>query len=177
MSVSGLAHAVGLAVGDDDVGVVQEPVEHADGGGVFGQEPAPGLEGPVGGDAQGAAFVGGGDEPEQQLGAGVVERGEAEFVEDDQVVAEQGVDDLADGVVGQAAVEGLDEVGGGEVADPVSGVDGGEAERDEQVALAGAGGSDQAEVLRGADPFQGGEVVEGGGGSRRRRGRTRRGSW
>jgi hypothetical protein len=32
-------------------------------------------------DAQGAAFVGGGDEPEQQLGAGVVQRGEAELVD------------------------------------------------------------------------------------------------
>ena len=104
----------------------------------------------MGGDAEGAAFVGGGDEPEQQLGAGVVERGEADLVDDDQVVAEQGVDDLADGVVGQAAVEGLDEVGGGEVADPVPGVDGGEAERDEEVALAGAGGSDEAQVLPGA---------------------------
>ena len=89
LSGSGFAHAVGLAVGDHDVGVVQEPVEEADGGGVFGQEPAPGLEGPVAGDAQGAAFVGGGDEPEQQLGAGVVEGGEADLVEDDQVVAEQ----------------------------------------------------------------------------------------
>ena len=47
---------------------------------------------------------------------------------DDQVVAEQGVDDPADGVVGQAPVEGFDEVGGGEVADPVAGVDGGDAE-------------------------------------------------
>ena len=28
-----------------------------------------------------AAFVGGGDEPEQQLGAGVVQRGEAELVD------------------------------------------------------------------------------------------------
>ena len=80
-SGSGLFHAVGVAVGDDDVAVVQEPVEHADGGGVFGQEPAPGLEGPVRADAEGAAFVGGGDEPEQQLGAGVVQRGEAEFVD------------------------------------------------------------------------------------------------
>ena len=78
-------------------------------------------------DAQGAAFVGGGDEPEQQLGAGVVERGEPELVDDDQVVAQQGVDDPADAVVGQAAVEGLDEVGGGEVADPVPGFDGGDA--------------------------------------------------
>ena len=69
----------------------------------------------------------------------------------------------ADAVVGQPAVEGLDQVGGGEVADPVSGVDGGDAERDEQVALAGAGRADQAEVLRGGDPFQGGEVVQGRG--------------
>src|SRR5689334_16537054 len=70
---SGLAHAVGLAVGNDDVGVVQEPVEQADRGGVFGEESAPGVEGPVAGDTEGAAFVGGGDEPEQQLRAGVVE--------------------------------------------------------------------------------------------------------
>ncbi len=39
--VSRVAHAVGLAVGDDDGGVVQEPVQDADGGGVFGQESAP----------------------------------------------------------------------------------------------------------------------------------------
>jgi len=34
--VSGVAHAVGLAFGDDDGGVVQESVQDADGGGVFG---------------------------------------------------------------------------------------------------------------------------------------------
>jgi hypothetical protein len=72
------------------------------------------FEGPVRADGQRSAFVGAGDEPEQQLGAGVIERGEAEFVEDDQVDSEQRFDDLADGVVGQAAVEGFDEVGGGE---------------------------------------------------------------
>ena len=93
-------HAVAVADGDDDVAVVQEPVEHADGGGVLGQEPAPGLERPVRADAERAAFVGGGGEPEQQLGSGVIERGEAELVADDQVVAEQGLDDLPDGVVG-----------------------------------------------------------------------------
>ena len=96
LSGSGFAHAVGVAVGDHDVGVVQEPVEQADRGGVFGQEPAPGLEGPVRGDAQGAAFVGGGDEPEQQLRAGVVQGREPDLVADDQVVAQQGVDDPSD---------------------------------------------------------------------------------
>ena len=80
---------------------------------MLGQEPSPGLEGPVRPDAEGAAFVAGGDEPEQQLGAGVVQGCKAELVEQDEVVAQQGVDDLADGVVGQSSVEGLDEVGGG----------------------------------------------------------------
>ncbi len=104
-------HPVGVAVGDHGVAVVQEPVEHADGGGVFGQEPTPGLEGPVGSDAEGSAFVGCGDEPEEELCAGVVQRREAEFVDQDDVVAKQVVDDLADGVVGQSPVEGLDEFG------------------------------------------------------------------
>ena len=76
-----MAHPERFAVGDDDAGVVQEPVEEADGGGVLGQEPAPGFEGPVAGDAQRAAFVCGGDEAEQQLGAGVIQRREPDFVD------------------------------------------------------------------------------------------------
>ena len=35
-SRAGLFHAVGLAFGGDDDGVVEEPVEEADGGGVLG---------------------------------------------------------------------------------------------------------------------------------------------
>jgi len=67
---------------------------------VFGQEPARVLEGVVGGDAQGSAFVGGGDEPEEQLGAGVVQGREADLVDQDEVVAQQGLDGFPDGVVG-----------------------------------------------------------------------------
>ena len=85
-----------------------------------------------------------------------------ELVDDHEVVAEDGLDDPSDAVVGQAAVEGVDELGGGEVADPMSGVDRGVAERHEHVALAGAGGPDEDRVLRGADPLQRGQVVEGG---------------
>ena len=61
--------------------MVQQPVQQADGGGVLGQEPAPGLEGPVAGDAQGAAFVGGRDHTEQQLRAGVIQRREPDLVD------------------------------------------------------------------------------------------------
>jgi hypothetical protein len=58
---SGLAHAERFAFGDHDDAVVQETVEQADGGGVFGQEPAPLVEGPVRADGQGSLLVGGGD--------------------------------------------------------------------------------------------------------------------
>jgi hypothetical protein len=112
----GLPHPERLSFGDHYDRVMQEAVQQAHGRGVLGQEPAPLVEGPVGADAEGPALVGGGDEPEQELGACVVERGEARLVDDDEVVAEQVLDDAAGGVVGQAAVEGLDEIGGGEVA-------------------------------------------------------------
>ena len=78
----------------------------------------------MGSDAEGSAFVGGSDESEEQLGAGVVQWCESEFVDDDQVVAQQPVDDLSDAVVGHTAVEAVEELGGGVVADPVTGVDG-----------------------------------------------------
>jgi hypothetical protein len=42
-----LAHAVGIAVGDYDIRVMEQPVQQADGGGVLGQEPAPRFKGPV----------------------------------------------------------------------------------------------------------------------------------
>ena len=78
---AGLPHAERLAFGDHHDAVVQQPVQQADRGGVLGKEAAALVEWPVGADAQGAAFVGGGDEAEQQLGAGIVQRGEAELVE------------------------------------------------------------------------------------------------
>lgn len=103
-------------------------------------------------DDDGSAFVGGGDEPEQQLCSGVVQRREPELVDEHEVVVQQGVDDLPDGVVGQPSVEGLDEFGGGEVPHPVPVLDRGDPQRDEGVGLAGAGGSDQADVLGRPDP-------------------------
>lgn len=56
--------------------------------------------------------------------------GEADL-DDEQIGPQQGVADLPNGVVGQAALEDLDEVGAGEVANPESGVHGGVAAADE----------------------------------------------
>ena len=68
----------------------------------------------------------------------------------------------ADGVVGDGPPQLLDELDGGEVADPVAGFDGGAAEGDEVVGLAGAGRSDEAQVVGAADPVEGDQVVVAG---------------
>ena len=73
-----------------------------------------------------------------------------------------GLDDATHGVVGEAPVERLDQGGGGEVADPTPRHHGGLAETDEQVALAGARGTHEDDVLGAADTAEGGEVVERG---------------
>jgi hypothetical protein len=66
-------------------------------------------------------------------GAGVVQGCEPDFVNDDQGIAEQHVN-----VAAQAAVEGLGQVGAGEVADLVPGLDRGGAQGHQQVTFADA---------------------------------------
>ena len=59
-----LAEPVGVPTHHRDLAVVEEAVEDWGGSGV-GQEVGPLLEGPVRGHDQAAAFIGGGDEPEE----------------------------------------------------------------------------------------------------------------
>jgi hypothetical protein len=149
-----LAHAVGVAVDDDDVGVVQQHIQEADNGGVLGQEPAP-IERLVGGDAQGAAFVGDSTDTEQQLGSGIVDSGAADFVDDDQVLADR-VSIMHQTELSarppRYSVSG--QHGSGEVADLVPAGDRCGAEGDQQVPLPVSAGPDQTQVLTGGDPFQ-----------------------
>jgi len=120
------------------------------------------VERPVAGDAQAAFLVGGGNEPKEQLGAGVVQGGKAEFVDDDEVSPQQLRDDSSHGVVGQAPVEGFEQPRRDEVSDPKAGGHGGMPHAQEEVALASARRADQAEVLGGPNPLQACQVVEGG---------------
>jgi hypothetical protein len=85
--------------------------------------------------------------------------GEADLVDDDQVVAADLFDGSSDGVVGDGAPEVFDELDGGEVADPVAGGDGGLAEPDQVVGFAGSGGADETEVVGPGDPVERDEVV------------------
>jgi hypothetical protein len=63
----------------------------------------------VAGDPERHLLLGGGDELEEELSTGVVEEGEADLVDDDEVGPEQLFDHPADPVVGKTPLEGLDE--------------------------------------------------------------------
>lgn len=98
----------GLAVGGDQDGVVEEPVEHGSGGGLLGQKAAPVLEWVVRRQPDRPAFVSDSDdEPEQQLAAGRIHRDEPEL---SMVTCgpQQGADGAAEGVVGRAREQPLD---------------------------------------------------------------------
>lgn len=106
------------------------------------------------GDGEAAAFVGRGDEAEQQLTAGGVQWSEADLVDDQDVVAEDRFDEPTDAVVGVTAVEVLDQLGGGEVSDLAAGFDPSVSQGDQGVALARPGRPDQRDVLFCLDPLQ-----------------------
>src|SRR5437870_9729875 len=96
---------------------MQKAVEERNRGRLHWQEVAPLLEWPMAGHAEAAAFVSGGHETKEQLGTSVIERSKPQLVDQDQLMAQEVADDLADGVVGQAAVQGFDQISGDQVAD------------------------------------------------------------
>lgn len=78
-----------FVTGLDDIAVVSEAVEH--GGGHLGvsEHLRPIGEGEIGGDQKRGVFVELADQVEEQLTAGLAERQIAEFVDHDEIVAEQ----------------------------------------------------------------------------------------
>jgi hypothetical protein len=76
-----LTGAVGVAGEGEDLGVVDEAVDHGGGDDVVGEGLAPAAEGQVRGDHDRALFVAGGDELEEQVRRVVVEGDVADLVD------------------------------------------------------------------------------------------------
>jgi hypothetical protein len=108
-----------------------------------------------------ASLISCGDEADEKLRADVVKRRKAEFIDHDQVRAQQTLYDPADAVIGETAIQQLNQRCRSEVAHPATSPDGRLAQVDEGVALADAGRSDENQVLASIDPFQRRQVVEG----------------
>src|SRR2546422_2870281 len=140
---------------------MQQAVEERNRGRLYWQEVAPLLEWPMAGHAQATAFVGGGHETKEQLGTRVIERSKSQLVDQDQLMAQEVADDLADRVVGQAAVQGFDQISSDQVADLQAAFYGAHAAADQRVAFAGARRSNQEHILFGAYPFERRDVLKG----------------
>jgi site-specific DNA recombinase len=72
------------SVDDEDLGVVDEPVDHRDGSHLVAEDLAPGRERLVAGDDQRRALVARGDEAEHQVGGLGIERGISDLVDDEE---------------------------------------------------------------------------------------------
>ena len=122
--------------------VVEEAVEHGGGnGGVAVEDGGPLFEGFVGGQDDGAAFVAGTDDLEEQIGSALVDGQVADFVEDEQ----RGVGVFAqfcfEGAFGLGGVQGVDDVDGVGEEDTNALLAGGVAERGGEVGFAETNGA------------------------------------
>ena len=131
--------APAFVAGLDDLAVMGQAIEHGGGHFSVAEDLRPIGEGEVRGYDDRGVFVELADEMEQQLRAGLAERQIAEFVDDDEVVTEQGLDDAAAPSGGLFLFELIDEIDEIEEASARSGADDRGGDRDREVSLSGTG--------------------------------------
>ncbi len=83
------AESVAGAFEGEDVGVVDDAVDHRGGDGLVAEDAAPAGERQVAGQDERGVFVAGGDELEEQVRGVLLEGQVADLVDDDQSVAAQ----------------------------------------------------------------------------------------
>jgi len=123
----------------DDVTVEGESVEESGGESFVAEDGLPCTKWEVGGEEEGDALGECGDGLEEEMCACFGERDVAEFVEDDEVGAEEFVEEAVElvGVVGGG--EGVDELGDGEEANAVVESAGGETDTDGEMGFSKTG--------------------------------------
>ena len=154
-------HAVAGAFDDDGVAVVEEAVEDGGGdGGVAVEDGGPLFVGFVGGEDDGAAFVAGADDLEEEVGSVLVDGEVADFIKDEEggggVFAHFGFE--AADVLGGA--EGVDDVDGVGEEDAVALLAGGVAKGGGKVGFAKSDEADEDEVGFVADELEAKEVLD-----------------
>ena len=123
---------------------------------------APGAERLVGGDDQAGAFVAARDEREHEVGGLGVERDVADLVDDQQRDAAQALEFFFEAPGALGVAEAGDPFGRSGERDAVAGQAGADPERDRQVRFAGAGRSEQDDVLAAGEEVELAEVFDDG---------------
>ena len=137
--------------------MVRQAIEH--GGGHFdvAEHLGPIGEGEVGGDQQRGVLVELADEMEQQLPAGLAEREIAEFIDDDEIVAEQFLGQAAALARGLLLFELVDEIDEVEELSSSTATDDGGGDGDAQMGFAGS--SRSSDILPGIRTSRGESII------------------
>src|SRR5215207_1260020 len=139
--------AVAVAFEREDLGVVDEPVDHRGGDDVVAEDLPPGAERLVGRDDQRRALVAAADEHEHQVRGLGIERDVADLVDDQQRDPLQSGELVIEAAVALRVGEHGDPFGGGAERDAVSGEAGADADRDRQMTFPGPRRAEQDEIL------------------------------
>src|SRR6266498_5182927 len=148
-----LPTCVGETVGDgaglDDLPGEGQTIDDRGAQTWVGEGLGPAGEGFVGGDGDRGAFLPLGENLEQQLGAAAVKFHVAQLVQADQIHPAVPGDQLRELSFVGGLDQLVDQLGRQGVTDPVAGLGGQGAQRDQEVGLAGAGVPDQAQRVAG----------------------------
>ncbi len=127
---------VAVAFEVDDLGVVDEAIDHGGGDGGVPEHLAPTAERLVRGDDHRRSFVAGGDELEEEVGGFAVEGDVADLVDDEQRDASESDELFVESALVVGVAESGDPFGGGGEGDAVAGLAGADAKAGGEVGLA-----------------------------------------
>ena len=160
LTPAALVEPVALAIHLEDVDVVGEAVEESAGEALGAEHLGPFVEGQIGGDQGRAPLVALAEHLEQELGTGLGQRHEAEFVDDQKLVGGELLLEPQQLLVIAGLDELVDQCGGGDEADREALLAGRQAETEGDVGLAGAAVAERDEVLAALDVLAAGQLQD-----------------
>ena len=139
--------------------MVRQPIEH--GGCHFGvaENLRPIGKGEIGCDQQRRVLIELADQVEQQLAASLAERQVAEFVDDDEIIAQQLLGQAAASAGGLLLLELVDQIDQIEESSSSPGADDRRGDSDAQMGFSGAGAADEDRIAFGVEEGAGGEFA------------------
>ena len=160
LTPAALVEPVAVTVHLEDVDVVGEAIEERAGEALGAEHLGPFVERQIGGDQGRAPLVALAEHLEQQLGAGLGQRHEAEFVDDQKLVGGELLLEPQQLLVIAGLDEFVDQRGGGDEADREALLAGRQAETEGDVGLAGPTVAERDEVLAALDVLAAGQLQD-----------------
>lgn len=160
IAAQALPEAVGLADEFDDVGLVGQPIQEGQGQFFITKDLSPITKLEIGGHDQRDPLVQGGTELEDQMSAEIGEGDEAQLIQNDQLVAQGGGNELVEGMVLLSRDQLVDQGGGIVEPDPVFLPAGFQGQSDGDMSFSQAGITNQDDRFGSFDVLPSGQVKD-----------------